>query len=153
MVEVGDVAPDFDLTDQHGRQVRLSSRRGRSRVVVLFYPFAFTPVCSSELRAVRDDVGGLGAADVEVLAISCDSRFTLRHFSDELGSSHPLLSDFWPHGEVARRYGVFDEERGCATRGTFVLDLDGVVRWKIENGLPDARDQDAYLRALSDIGG
>ncbi|MFY0407227.1 peroxiredoxin [Solicola sp. PLA-1-18] len=151
MVDVGDRAPDFELDDQHGQRVRLSSFRGRKRVVVLFYPFAFSPVCSAEMRAVRDDVEGLGGDDVVVLAVSCDSRFALRYFADQLGSSHPLLSDFWPHGEVSRRYGVFDERRGCATRGTFVIDLDGVVRWKIHNGLPDARDQGAYLRALADI--
>ena len=133
-VEVGDGAPDFELKDQHGTPVKLSDFRGEKNVVLVFYPLAFSGVCSGELSRIRDELPTLGD-DVEVLA----------HYQ------FPLLSDFWPHGETARRYGVFDEDRGVALRGTFIIDAEGVVRWKVVNAIPDARDVDEYSKALAEI--
>ncbi|MFJ1599767.1 peroxiredoxin [Streptomyces sp. NPDC088261] len=157
-IEVGDTAPDFELRDNHGRTVRLSDLCGHGReagadadavnVVLVFYPFAFTGVCTDEMRALRDGLPALTADDTVLLAVSNDSIHTLRVFADQEGLEFPLLSDFWPHGEVSRAYGVFDEEKGCAVRGTFIMDKEGVVRWKIVNGLPDARDLAQYVQAL-----
>ncbi|MFJ2647225.1 peroxiredoxin [Streptomyces sp. NPDC087420] len=157
-VEVGDTAPDFALRDQHGRTVRLSDLRGHGHgrgdhddavnVVLVFYPFAFTSVCTDEMRALRDGLPALVADDTVLLAVSNDSIHTLRVFADQEGLEFPLLSDFWPHGAASRAYGVFDEEKGCAVRGTFIMDKEGVVRWKIVNGLPDARDLEQYVQAL-----
>ncbi|GAA4690681.1 peroxiredoxin [Streptomyces youssoufiensis] len=150
-VEVGAQAPDFALRTQHGEQVTLSEFRGERNVVLLFYPFAFTGVCTGELRALRDELPKFVNDDAQLLAVSNDSPFSLRVFAEQEGFEFPLLSDFWPHGEVSRAYGVFDEEKGCAVRGTFVIDKEGVVRWTVVNGLPDARDLNDYVKALAEL--
>ncbi len=151
MISVGASAPDFELPDQHGSPTRLSALEG-SPVVVVFFPFAFTGVCTGELAALRDDVVPHLGDTAHVLAISCDSMFALRVFGETNGLDLPLLSDFWPHGQVTSSYGVFDADRGCALRGTFVVDAAGVVRWKVVNDLPDARNVADYRRVLADIG-
>ncbi|MDF5755427.1 peroxiredoxin [Spongiactinospora sp. TRM90649] len=148
-VEVGSVAPDFELRDQHGTPVRLSGLRG-TKIVLIFYPLAFSGVCTSELRAIRDEFVPLGD-DTRVLTVTVDSIYALRAWGDREGYTFPLLSDFWPHGEVARGYGVFDEVKGLARRGTFVIDGAGVVRWKIENPVHEARDTAQYAAALAGI--
>ena len=150
-IEVGTEAPDFELKNQHGELVKLSDFRGERNVVVVFYPFAFTGVCTGELCSLEKELPQFQNDDVQILAVSNDSPFTLRVFSEKEGLEYPLLSDFWPHGAASRAYGVFDEEKGCAVRGTFVIDKAGVVRWAVVNGLPDARDQQEYLKALAAI--
>ncbi|MFF8862231.1 peroxiredoxin [Streptomyces sp. NPDC015139] len=150
-IQVGDKAPDFELKDNHGRTVRLSDFRGEKNVVVLFYPFAFTGVCTGELCELRDNLPRFADRDTQLLAVSNDSIHTLRVFAEQEELEYPLLSDFWPHGNVSRAYGVFDEDKGCAVRGTFIVDKEGVVRWTVVNGLPDARDLDAYVRALDTL--
>ena len=150
-VQVGEKAPDFELKDNHGRTVKLSDFRGDKNVVLLFYPFAFTGVCTGELCEVRDNLPKFSDRDTQVLAVSNDSIHTLRVFGEQEGLEYPLLSDFWPHGEVSRAYGVFDEDKGCAVRGTFVIDKEGVVRWTVVNGLPDARDLNEYVTALDTL--
>ncbi|MBC2874061.1 MULTISPECIES: peroxiredoxin [Streptomyces] len=148
-IDVGTEAPDFALKNQHGETVRLSDFRGEKNVVLLFYPFAFTGVCTGELCALRDELPTFVNDDVQLLAVSNDAPFSLRVFAEQEKLDYPLLSDFWPHGEVSRAYGVFDEEKGCAVRGTFIIDKQGVVRWTIVNGLPDARDLNEYTRELA----
>ncbi|MEV5317350.1 peroxiredoxin [Streptomyces sp. NPDC052687] len=150
-IQVGDKAPDFELKDNHGRTVKLSDFRGEKNVVLLFYPFAFTGVCTGELCEVRDNLPRFADRDTQVLAVSNDSIHTLRVFAEQESLEYPLLSDFWPHGEVSRAYGVFDEDKGCAVRGTFVIDKEGVVRWTVVNGLPDARDLNEYVKALDTL--
>jgi peroxiredoxin len=147
-IAVGDKAPDFELRDQHGQTVRLSGFRGGKNVVLVYYPFSFTGVCTGELSALRDELPAFQNEGIQLLAVSNDSMHTQRVFSEKEGLEYPLLSDFWPHGAVSTAYGVFDEEKGCAVRGTFVIDKEGVVRWTIVNGLPEARDLNEYLKAL-----
>ncbi|MGW0608462.1 peroxiredoxin [Streptomyces sp. NPDC002644] len=147
-IEVGNRAPDFELKDNHGRPVRLSDYQGEKNVVLLFYPFAFTGVCTGELCDIRDNLPAFVNDDTQVLAVSADSIHTLRVYAEQEGFEYPLLSDFWPHGNVSRAYGVFDEEKGCAVRGTFIIDKEGVVRWTVVNALPDARDLNDYVKAL-----
>ncbi|MFF9216299.1 peroxiredoxin [Streptomyces viridosporus] len=147
-IQVGDKAPDFELKDNHGATVRLSDFHGHKNVVLVFYPFAFTGVCTGELCELRDNLPRFADRDTQLLAVSNDSIHTLRVFGEQEGLEYPLLSDFWPHGDVSRAYGVFDEDKGCAVRGTFVIDKEGLVRWTIVNGLPDARDLDEYVKAL-----
>ncbi|MBW1600939.1 peroxiredoxin [Streptomyces sp. JJ66] len=146
---VGTKAPDFQLKNQHGESVSLADYRGRKNVVLLFYPFAFTGVCTGELCALRDELPRFVNDDVQLLAVSNDSPFALRVFAEQEQLGYPLLSDFWPHGAVSRAYEVFDEEKGCAVRGTFIIDKEGVVRWTVVNGLPDARDLREYTEALA----
>ncbi|KOV92187.1 MULTISPECIES: peroxiredoxin [unclassified Streptomyces] len=150
-IQVGDKAPDFELKDNHGRTVRLSDFRGEKNVVLLFYPFAFTGVCTGELCELRDNLPKFADRDTQLLAVSNDSIHTLRVFGEQEGLEYPLLSDFWPHGNVSRAYGVFDEDKGCAVRGTFIIDKEGVVRWTVVNGLPDARDLNDYVKALDTL--
>ncbi len=150
-IQVGDKAPDFELKDNHGRTVRLSDYRGEKNVVLLFYPFAFTGVCTGELCALRDNLPTFVNDDTQLLAVSNDSIHTLRVFAEQEGLEYPLLSDFWPHGNTSRDYGVFDEDKGCAVRGTFIIDKEGVVRWTVVNGLPDARDLNDYVKALGTL--
>ncbi|MER8233545.1 peroxiredoxin [Streptomyces sp. NPDC101490] len=147
-IEVGSQAPDFELRDNHGRTVRLADLRGEKNVVLVFYPFAFTSVCAGELGELRDSLPVFVNDDTQLLAVSNDSIHTLRVFAEQESLEYPLLSDFWPHGEVSRAYGVFDEEKGCAVRGTFVIDKAGTVRWRVVNALPDARDPGGYVKAL-----
>jgi mycoredoxin-dependent peroxiredoxin len=148
-VDVGDQAPDFELKDQHGTTVRLSEFRGNKNVVVVFYPLAFSGVCSGEMAAMRDDFPEASRDDVELLTVSVDSGFSHRAWADAEHFNFALLSDFWPHGEVARSYGVFDENLGIATRGTFIIDKNGVVRWKVVNPVPQAREIADYQKALA----
>jgi peroxiredoxin len=148
-VEIGQPAPEFTLTNQHGEQVSLSDYRGSKNVLVMFYPFAFTGTCTGELCTIRDRYTDFVNDDTVVLSISCDSPHTLKVFAAQEGLTHPMLSDFWPHGEVSRAYGVFVEERGFSTRGSFVIDKDGIVRWAVVNGPGEARSADDYAAALA----
>lgn len=150
-VEAGSVAPDFELADQHGTPTRLSSFRGK-KVVLIFYPLAFSGVCHGELCAVRDEFIASAGDDVQVLTVSVDSTFVHKSWADQEGYTFPLLSDFWPHGQVAKAYGVFDEDKGIATRGTFIIDAEGVVRWQVVNPIPQARDLADYRKALDALG-
>jgi peroxiredoxin len=148
-VEVGDEAPDFELPDQHGTPVKLSSFRGAKNVVLVFYPLAFSPTCSGELCAMRDDFPEVNRDDVELLTVSVDHMFAHRAWAEQEHFQFELLADFWPHGAVAKEYGVFDGDRGIAVRGTFVIDKQGVVRWKVVNPVPQARDIADYQKALA----
>jgi mycoredoxin-dependent peroxiredoxin len=150
-VEIGEQAPDFELKDQHGTPVRLSSFQGTKNVVLVFYPLAFSGVCTGELCALRDDFPEVTREDVDLLTVSVDSTFVLRTWADRDNFSFSLLSDFWPHGDVAKLYGVFDEDKGVATRGTFIIDKAGVIRWKVVNPIPQARDIAEYKKVLADL--
>jgi len=148
-IAVGEHAPDFTLKDQNGQDVVLSAFRAHKNVVVVFYPFAFSGICTGELCEIRDDLGAFVAEDVQVLAVSCDHMFSLRAWADKEGYFFPLLSDYWPHGAVAQAFGVFNDRAGAAVRGTFLVDRDGVVRWSLVNEIGKARDFSGYREALA----
>lgn len=145
---MGKIAPDFTLRDQFGQDVTLSDYRGRKAVALFFYPYAFSGVCTGELSQIRDRLAEFLTFDTEVLALSCDPTYAIRAFADQDGLNFPLLSDFWPHGEVARMYDVFDDERGCARRSSYILDRDGVVRWSVHSAMPHGRDLEEHLKQL-----
>ncbi len=151
MVDVGDEAPDFELADQDRQPVRLSSYRGSKNVVLVFYPLAFTGTCQGELCAIRDSIEDFSGDDVVTLAVSVDSPPVHKKWADEQGYTFRLLSDFWPHGEVARAYGVLQEDIGLALRGTFIIDRAGIVRYTVVNAIPDPRDQDIYREVLAGL--
>ena len=146
---VGSPAPSFTLKDQFGAEVSLSDFAGKKNVVVVFIPFAFTGTCTGELCALRDDISAFQNDGVQLLAISCDSMFTQKVFAEQEGYKFPVLADFWPHGEVAKAFGVFNPDLGCALRGTFIIDKEGIVRWSVVNGLGDARNLGEYKAALA----
>jgi peroxiredoxin len=151
-VEAGQTAPEFTLKDQDKNEVSLASFRGDKAVALVFYPFTFTGVCEGELCALRDDIADFEAAGVQVLAVSCDSVPAQKVWADQKGWTFPVLSDFWPHGEVARAYGVFNEAVGCANRATFLIGTDGtVVDTFATDSLGTAREQDRYAEALAKL--
>ncbi len=147
---IGAPAPDFTLTDTHGTPVTLSALRG-APVVLVFVPFAFSGICTGELCELRDNLAAFEQAGVRLFAVSCDPTFSQRAWAEQEGYTFDLLSDFWPHGEVARAYGVFDAERGRAQRGSFLIDTDGVLRWSVVNPAGQARDLGAYRAALDGL--
>ena len=146
---IGQTAPDFELKNQYGELVKLSSFKGEKNVVVLFIPFAFTGTCTGELCAIRDDLAAFQNDNVQVLAISCDSPFTQKIFAEQEGYKFPVLADFWPHGAAAQAYGIFNADLGCALRGTFIIDKEGIIRWSVVNGLGDARNNGDYKTAIA----
>ena len=147
---VGDAAPDFELVNQFGEPVRLSALRGRN-VVVVFYPFAFSGICTGELCELRDNLSVLEDANAVLLAVSVDSKFSLRAYAEKEGYGFDLLADFWPHGAVAEQYGVFDAGSGMANRGTFIIDAAGIVRYVVVNPRGQARDLAEYRRVLAGL--
>ncbi|GAA5170057.1 MULTISPECIES: peroxiredoxin [Amycolatopsis] len=149
-VEVGSQAPDFTLSDYNKQQVSLSSLRGEKPVLLVFYPFAFSGICTGELCQLRDEFDDYDGR-VQVLGVSVDTPFSLKAWAEQEGYQFPLLSDFWPHGEVAKAYGVFNEQSGMALRGTFLIDKDGVVRFAEVNQPGEARDQSAWKKAVSEL--
>jgi mycoredoxin-dependent peroxiredoxin len=147
-IEVGSEAPDFTLKEENGADVTLSSLRGRN-VVLMFYPLAFSPVCTRELRDVSAAAERYDAAGAEVLAVSVDSHFTLAAFKRDEGLRARLLADFHPKGAVARAYGTYMDELGIAGRTTFVIDKEGRVVHRVESAVRTPRDQGEYLQALA----
>jgi peroxiredoxin len=144
---VGSIAPDFTTRNQYGQEVTLSQLRG-APVVVVFYPWAFTGICTSELCALRDSLDQFNAVGARVVAVSCDAMFSLRIFAEQENLGFDLLTDHWPHGAIAQSYGVFNGEAGCALRGTFVLDADGVVTWTVVNQIGEPREIARFLDGL-----
>jgi mycoredoxin-dependent peroxiredoxin len=150
-ISVGDEAPDFTLGDQNNEQVSLSGFRGDKAVLIVFYPAAFTGICTGELARVQNDLTSFQNDDVQVLTISVDSPYSHKIFAEREGFEFPLLSDFWPHGAVARAYGSFLEPAGIAKRGTFLVDKTGVVRFAEVNGPGEGRDADSWLAAIKGL--
>ncbi|PYQ34618.1 MAG: peroxiredoxin [Acidobacteria bacterium] len=144
-LRVGDMAPDFTLPATVGDKVSLSDYRGKKNVVLLFYPLDFSPVCSAENRECAQLAPGLASDDVAVLGVSVDSLWSHRAFAEKFGISYPLLSDFHPKGEVAKKYGVFLEDRGMAARTAFVIGKDGKILDIVKSDVPVARDIAALL--------
>jgi peroxiredoxin len=149
---IGDLAPDFTLTNQFGEAVTLSQFRGSKPVVVVFYPLSFTGICTGELCELRDNFANFESKDVELLAISVDSKFVQKQFAEQEGYKFSVLADFWPHGQVAKDYGVFLEEAGIANRATFVIDKEGVLVSKFVTAVGQPRSLDEYNRALASLG-
>ena len=150
-ISVGVPAPDFTLKDQNNQEVRLADFRGRKAVLLVFYPLAFSSRCHGELAELQENLPAYANDDVQVLTISVDSVYSHKVWALQEGFDFPLLADFWPHGEVARAYGVFNETRGFANRGTFLVDAAGTVRFAEMNEPGSARDQDAWRAALATL--
>ncbi|GIE84686.1 peroxiredoxin [Actinoplanes regularis] len=151
-IETGAPAPDFLLKDQNNQEVRLSGFRGRKAVLLVFYPFAFTRTCHGELTEIQKRLDEYADERVQVLTVSVDSVYSHKVWAEQEGFEFPLLADFWPHGEVARSFGVFNEETGFANRGTFLIDADGIIRFAEMAGPGETRDQTAWRAALATLG-
>ncbi|MCX7522364.1 peroxiredoxin [Microbacterium sp. STN6] len=144
-------APDFELLSQHGETIRLSDFQGRRAVALVFFPLAFSGVCTSELCELRDHIDLFRADGVELIGISVDSKHTLRAWAEQEGYDFTLLADFWPHGQVAKEYGVFLEHKGFANRATFLIDAGGVIRASFITAPGEPRPFAAYRAALESL--
>ncbi|MFB9960305.1 peroxiredoxin [Agromyces bracchium] len=147
----GALAPEFALPDQHGAPQRLADRRGIRPVVLAFVPFAFSRVCTRELGELDAALPMFEASGAELFVASIDSKHALRAWAEEQGVGLSLLSDFWPHGAVARAYGAFDEQAGFARRASFAIGADGVIRSSFEAPAGEARPLEAYREALASL--
>ena len=148
-LDVGAPAPEFTLPDQYGQPISLSETLADKSVLLVFYPFAFSGVCTGELNGFRDRLGDFETDTTTLLTISCDPMYSLRAFADRDGLFFPLLSDHWPHGEVTSAYGVFDETHGHPKRSSYVIGRDGNVAWAMHNAPGDARDLDEQADRLA----
>ncbi|MFE6647484.1 peroxiredoxin [Nocardioides sp. NPDC057772] len=147
-LQIGGPAPDFTLRDQFGADVTLSDFHGKKAVAIFFFPFAFSGVCTGEMSGLRDRLDEFVTFDTEVLAISCDPVYAIRQFADTDRLNFPVLSDFWPHGDVAKAYDVFNERTGAPLRSSYIIDKSGLVRWSVHNANADGRDLEEHLRQL-----
>jgi len=137
-LKVGDEAPDFELRSHRGGTVRLSDFRGKKNVVVAFHPLAFTPVCATQMTNYQSELPAFDAADTVVLGISVDAQPAKSAWARELGAiDFDLLSDFHPHGDVARRFGVLREPDGISERAVFLIDKAGKVAWAKVYAIPE----------------
>jgi peroxiredoxin len=148
----GDTAPDFELRSHRGGTVKLSDFRGRKNVVVAFHPLAFTPVCANQMRAYESDLARFDSSDTVVLGVSIDAQPAKSAWAQTLAPiSFDLLSDFYPHGDVARRYGVFREKDGISERAVFVVDKDGKIAWARVYAIPEQPSNADVFEALESL--
>jgi peroxiredoxin len=144
-------APDFELPNQFGEHVRLSDFRHKKPVALVFFPLAFSSTCTSELCELRDNLALFSDKSIELLGVSVDSKATLRAFAEAEGYQFNLLADFWPHGAVAKEYGVFLPEKGFANRASFLIDVNGIIRASVLTAPGEARSLTAYREALAEL--
>jgi peroxiredoxin (alkyl hydroperoxide reductase subunit C) len=149
MLPVGTTAPDFTLRDQNQQRVTLSSYRGDKNVLLVFFPLAFTGICQGELDRLRDQLPEFDNHDSVALTISVGPPPTHKIWAIESGFTFPVLSDFWPHGEVSQAYGVFNDQAGYSNRGTFVIDRTGIIQFAEMKEPGEARDQHLWTNALT----
>ena len=140
-IGTGSKAPDFDLEADDASRVRLADFHGRRNVLLVFHPFAFTPICAEEALDLQENRAAFESAQTDVVLVSCDTAPARKAWKEELGLDYTLASDFWPHGAVARAYGVFDEQTGAPIRGTFLIDREGTVVWSLVNDTDTRRTE------------
>ena len=149
VIQVGEVAPDFTLSNQHGEELTISELVAEGPVALVFFPLAFSGICTGELCELRDNLDVFNDAKVRLVGVSVDSVFSLKVWAEQEGYEFSILSDFWPHGAVAREYGAFVEERGIATRATVIIGEDRKVLASFETSPGEARDFAAYREAVA----
>lgn len=152
MLTAGEEAPDFELRSHKGGTVKLSDFRGKKNIVLAFHPLAFTPVCANQMRAYESDLAQFEKAGAAVFGISIDAQPAKAAWAKTLDSiSYDLLSDFHPHGDVAKKYGVFREKEGFSERAIFVIDKAGRIAWSKVYAIPELPRNDEVLAALQSL--
>ena len=150
-IETGDKAPEFDLEVESGKpRIRLSDYLGRSNVLLVFHPFAFTDVCTEEALDLQENLPSFRNANTEIVFVSCDTSAARQAWKRQLGAEYTFASDFWAHGQTAKRYGVFNEATGAPVRGTFLIDRDGTVIWSLVKD-PDTRRIELVPESLATL--
>ncbi len=130
-IATGDKAPGFDLEETPGKRVRLTDYVGRSNVLLVFHPFAWTGVCTEEAQDLQENIESFRNANTEIVFVSCDTSAARQAWKKELGAEYTFASDFWAHGATAKTYGIFNESNGAPLRGTFLIDIGGTVIWSL----------------------
>ena len=141
MIAAGDRAPEFDLEAARGERIRLADYHGRKNVLLVFHPFAWTPICTEEALDLQANLSTFRDADTEVVLVSCDPAPARQAWKEAIGAEYAFPSDFWSHGAAAKAYGVFNEETGAPVRGTFLIDKKGTVVWALVNDPATRRDE------------
>lgn len=150
-LKIGDRAPDFTLPAHDGPRVSLSEYRGKKHVVLAFYPLNWTPVCSGQIPGYNDLLERFEKFQTQVLAISVDSIPSHQSWAYAMGGiNYPLLSDFWPHGAVAEKFGVFTED-GYSERALFIIDRDGIIRYIDHHDIDDEPDSEELFKVLAEL--
>jgi len=150
-LNVGDVAPDFTLKDQNGEEVTLRGLRGK-KVVLSFHPLAWTRVCTIQMQDLEQHKADFDRLDAVALGLSVDSSPSKKAWADDIGVAQTrLLADFWPHGEVARLYGIFREKHGSSERAVWIVDEGGVIRFKKVYPTSQVPDIQEILEALEQV--
>ncbi len=148
-LQVGDVAPDFALRTANREEWHLADFRGKKNVVLAFVPFAFSPVCSTQLPSYETELERFRDFNTEVVSISMDSTYALNEWSKSMGTTFPLLSDFYPQGKVVDLYGVRHEQRGMPNRAVFVIDKEGIIRYiEVMDSPADLPDNESLFEVL-----
>lgn len=151
VLEVGNFAPDFTLSDQYGEELRLSELVTEAPVMLVFFPLAFSGTCTAELRRLRDFSSEFRDAGVRLVGVSADSVFALSEWTKQEGVEFSVLSDYWPHGAVAQRYGAFVEAGGMASRVSMIIGRGQRVLAVFESLLGEQRALSSYSRALEEV--
>ncbi len=147
-LKAGDPAPDFELVDQNKNTVKLSDYRGKKNVMLTFHPLAFTGVCQAQMSSYEADKSQFDRYDTVVLGISVDSQPAHAAWAKEMGTTFPLLADFYPHGAVAQKYGIFIDERGFAERAVIIVDKQSIVRYIDVHQTLEQPDNEAAFEVL-----
>ena len=146
----GDKLPEFSAKNQAGDEVSNASLLGEPALFV-FVPFAFSGICTGELCEIRDNLAIFNDLGVRVIGVSCDPGFSQAAWAKDEGYEFELISDFWPHGEISRKFGVFHEGIGASERGSFLVDATGIVRWVVKSELGQGRSLDDYRAAIAEM--
>jgi mycoredoxin-dependent peroxiredoxin len=150
-LSVGTAAPDFSLKDQNQKDVKLSDFRGKKKVVIVFYPLDWSPVCTNEHVCFVNDLKRFEDLDAQVLGLSVDSVWSHKAFAEKMGIHYPLLADFQPRGAVADKFGVYLADKGITGRAIAVIDRDGKVAWFKSYDIPTVPDVKEVSDALAKI--
>jgi peroxiredoxin len=151
VLKVGDVAPDFTLKDNHGKEASLGDFRGK-KVVLGFHPLAWTSVCGQQMQDLEASAERLEKANAVAFGLSIDTTFSKHAWAESLGVSKTrLLSDFWPHGDVAQTYGIFNDEAGASKRVTVIVDEKGIIRWMKIYPTPERPDIDEIMEEVEKL--
>jgi mycoredoxin-dependent peroxiredoxin len=150
-LSVGQAAPDFTLKDQNQKEVKLSDFAGNKRVVLVFYPLDWSPVCTNEHACFVNDMKNFASLDAEVLGVSVDSVWSHKAYAEKMHITYSLLADFQPRGAMAEKYGVFLPEKGITGRSIFIIDKQGKVAWLKHYDIPVVPDVKEVAGALAKV--
>jgi peroxiredoxin len=150
-ISVGNAAPDFTLKDQNQKEVKLSDFKGKKKVVLVFYPLDWSPVCTNEHACFVNDMKRFEQLDAQVLGLSVDSAWSHKAFAEKMGIHYPLLADFHPRGAVGEKFGVYLADKRITGRAIAIIDKNGNVAWFKNYDIPTVPDINEVSTALAGV--